>query len=102
MDMASSRDFPDASRLPHPSKQKHVDLPALQNASKVIQEQFVKDSQIIPDLGETTTACKCIFNRRVLPHLSIVSRDTSIGILQHILRRHSGPLPETKIHTHSS
>lgn len=32
-----------------------VDLPALQNASRVLQDQFLKDSQIIPDLGDTLT-----------------------------------------------
>ncbi|KAL1748480.1 Non-repetitive/WGA-negative nucleoporin C-terminal-domain-containing protein [Schizophyllum fasciatum] len=30
-----------------------VDLPALQGASRVLQEQLVKDSQAIPDLGDT-------------------------------------------------
>ena len=29
-----------------------LDLPALQAASRVLQEQFAKDSQIIPDLGD--------------------------------------------------
>ncbi|EMD42139.1 hypothetical protein CERSUDRAFT_90739 [Gelatoporia subvermispora B] len=29
-----------------------LDLPALQNASQVLQEQFTKDAQVIPDLGE--------------------------------------------------
>jgi len=62
MDLASSKDLSTASRLFRPPKQKDVDLPALQKASKVIQEQFVKDSQIIPDLGEAVTACKCISN----------------------------------------
>lgn len=32
-----------------------VDLAALQNASQVLQDQLVKDSQIIPDLGDTLT-----------------------------------------------
>lgn len=32
-----------------------VDLPALQNASRVLQEQFVKDAQIVPDLGDMLT-----------------------------------------------
>lgn len=34
-----------------------VDLPALQNASRVLLNQFSKDLQIIPDLGETLTSC---------------------------------------------
>ncbi|KAJ6621663.1 nucleoporin [Mycena sp. CBHHK59/15] len=33
-----------------------VDLVALQNASRVLQDQFAKDGQIIPDLGDTLTA----------------------------------------------
>ncbi|KAF8971407.1 nucleoporin [Flammula alnicola] len=33
-----------------------VDLPALQNASRVLLEQLAKDAQIISDLGETLTA----------------------------------------------
>ncbi|KAJ7706259.1 nucleoporin [Mycena rosella] len=33
-----------------------VDLGALQNASRVLQDQFTKDAQIIPDLGDTLTA----------------------------------------------
>lgn len=32
-----------------------VDLPALQSASRVLQDQFIKDAQIIPDLGDTLT-----------------------------------------------
>lgn len=32
-----------------------VDLPALQNASRVLLNQFSKDFQIIPDIGETLT-----------------------------------------------
>jgi len=36
-----------------------VDLPALQNASHVLLEQLSKDAQIIPDLGESLTACMC-------------------------------------------
>ncbi|KAJ6604576.1 nucleoporin [Mycena vulgaris] len=33
-----------------------VDLSALQNASRVLHDQFAKDAQIIPDLGDTLTA----------------------------------------------
>ncbi|KAF9229208.1 nucleoporin [Gyrodon lividus] len=33
-----------------------VDLPALQSASRVLHDQFVKDSQIIPDIGEMLMA----------------------------------------------
>lgn len=30
-----------------------IDLSVLQNASKVLEEQFTKDSQAIPELGDT-------------------------------------------------
>jgi diaminopimelate epimerase len=36
--------------------QQPVDLHALQNASRVLQDQFAKDTQIIPDLGELLAA----------------------------------------------
>jgi hypothetical protein len=42
-----------AARQNHPAP---VDLPALQSASRVLQDQFVKDAQIIPDLGDMLTA----------------------------------------------
>lgn len=29
-----------------------LDLPALQNASRVLHDQLTKDAQVIPDLGE--------------------------------------------------
>ena len=32
-----------------------VDLPALQSASRLLQDQFMKDAQVIPDLAETLT-----------------------------------------------
>jgi hypothetical protein len=37
-----------------------VDLDVLQNASRVLQDQFVKDSQIIPDLGDTLNICAIV------------------------------------------
>jgi hypothetical protein len=47
-----------AAALVHPSSmQSHTtpptpDLPLLQGASQVVQDYFVKDSQVIPDIGE--------------------------------------------------
>lgn len=46
-----------AAALCTPSMQSHTtpptpDLPLLQGASQVIQDYFVKDSQVIPDIGE--------------------------------------------------
>lgn len=32
-----------------------VDLPALQSASRVLQDQLIKDAQVIPDLLDTLT-----------------------------------------------
>ncbi|TRM60230.1 Non-repetitive/WGA-negative nucleoporin C-terminal-domain-containing protein [Schizophyllum amplum] len=54
MSALGSRDDP--SMRPGPSStpsSPNVDLPAFQDASRVLQEQFVKDSQAIPDLGDT-------------------------------------------------
>lgn len=34
-----------------------LDLPALQAGSRVLQEQLVKDSQVIPDLGDMIGEC---------------------------------------------
>jgi nuclear pore complex protein Nup155 len=36
--------------------QQPVDVHALQNASRVLHDQFAKDAQIIPDLGEMLAA----------------------------------------------
>jgi nuclear pore complex protein Nup155 len=36
--------------------QQPVDIHALQNASRVLQDQFAKDAQIVPDLGELLAA----------------------------------------------
>jgi nuclear pore complex protein Nup155 len=30
-----------------------VDIPALQSASRLLNEQFTKDAQIVPDLGDS-------------------------------------------------
>ena len=35
-----------------------VDLAALQSASRVLQDQFIKDAQVIPDLTETLNTRK--------------------------------------------
>ncbi|TFK41242.1 nucleoporin [Crucibulum laeve] len=45
-----------STRQIQPPKPVPVDLPALQSASRVLLEQFTKDAQIIPDLGESLTA----------------------------------------------
>ncbi|TFK77170.1 nucleoporin [Pluteus cervinus] len=63
--MASSRSFasssislqnPNLTRQSQPQKPHTTDLQTLQNASRIIQDQLVKDAQIIPDLGETLSA----------------------------------------------
>ena len=38
-----------------------VDLASLQNASQVLNEQFVKDAQAVPDVGETFSIRTCRF-----------------------------------------
>lgn len=52
---SSSKNHISTRQLP-PPKPAPVDLPALQNASRVLLEQLGKDAQTIPDLGETLTA----------------------------------------------
>jgi len=52
---------PISRQLPQPPRPVPVvDLDVLQNASRVLQDQFVKDSQIIPDLGDTLNICTII------------------------------------------
>ncbi|KAJ3721481.1 nucleoporin [Lentinula raphanica] len=41
------------NKSPAPDRVPPIDLSTLQNASKVLEEQFTKDSQAIPELGET-------------------------------------------------
>ena len=38
-----------------------VDLPALQSASQVLQDQFAKDAQAIPDLADTLTTRESLY-----------------------------------------
>ena len=40
-----------------------LDLTALQAASRVLQEQLVKDSQIVPDLGDMICECLSAWTR---------------------------------------
>lgn len=42
---------------PTPGPAPLLDLPGLQSASKVLQEQFVKDAQAVPELGEMLAGC---------------------------------------------
>ncbi|KAH9487013.1 putative nucleoporin [Psilocybe cubensis] len=52
----STQNNPTSTRQVPGTKPAPVDLPALQNASRVLIDQLEKDAQIIPDLGETLTA----------------------------------------------
>jgi hypothetical protein len=56
-DIANASGTSAPTRLPQPAPKPEavVDLSALQNASRVLHDQFVKDSQIIPDIGDTLT-----------------------------------------------
>ena len=44
------------SRAKVAPKPRVLDLPALQTASRLVQDQLIKDAQIIPDLGEMINA----------------------------------------------
>ncbi|CAA7258664.1 unnamed protein product [Cyclocybe aegerita] len=46
----------DATRQAPGTRPIPVDVPALQNASRILLEQLAKDAQIIPDIGETLTS----------------------------------------------
>jgi len=37
-----------------------IDLPGLQSASRVLHDQFMKDAQIIPDIGDMLTTRKLL------------------------------------------
>ncbi|KAI0053328.1 nucleoporin [Auriscalpium vulgare] len=52
----SSYGFSTRQNPPPPKPAPSLDLPALQSASRVLQEQFVKDAQTIPDTCEILTA----------------------------------------------
>lgn len=59
---AMASGFASSSRDGNPApltKSTPLDLPALQSASRLVQEQLIRDAQIIPDLGDTL--CKLSF-----------------------------------------
>lgn len=68
-------------RAPQQPKPAPVDLAALQNASRILYDQFAKDAQIIPDLGETLTACTFIGISRSFVSELLDSRRPSLGFI---------------------
>jgi hypothetical protein len=58
-----------------------VDLSALQSASRVLHDQFVKDAQVIPDLGEMLTARECHLFISFTLHINLRSRWTVVRVL---------------------
>ncbi|KAI0374276.1 nucleoporin [Pilatotrama ljubarskyi] len=81
-----------------------VDLPALQAASRVLQEQLVKDSQIIPDLGDMISGMPSSASYTVFPddYRAPFQKRRHIGIPESLwqyytstnLATHMGLLPE--------
>lgn len=52
-----------------------LDLPALQSASRVLQDQFIKDAQVIPDLVDTlNTREHIVAHETVLWKLNVSQR----------------------------
>ncbi|EJD04002.1 nucleoporin [Fomitiporia mediterranea MF3/22] len=51
-DAPVAESYASSSRAKPPPPRPSLDLPALQEASRLIQEQFIKDAQIVPDLGD--------------------------------------------------
>jgi len=78
------------------AKSAPVDLPALQNASRVLLDQVAKDAQIVSDLGETLTACMLSFSREFSCSV-LVSNGTSLLLVFYFPRRCSSPVPEEKV-----
>ncbi|KIK70905.1 hypothetical protein GYMLUDRAFT_32985 [Collybiopsis luxurians FD-317 M1] len=54
-------------KLPVADKSPPIDLLTLQNASKVLEEQFTKDSQAIPDLGDTLPSGQASSSYSIFP-----------------------------------
>lgn len=50
-----SNNYASGSRVKTSPPRTTPDLPALQDASRLVQEQLIKDTQIIPDLGDMLT-----------------------------------------------
>ncbi|OSD03533.1 nucleoporin [Trametes coccinea BRFM310] len=81
-----------------------LDLPALQAASRVLQDQLVKDSQVIPDLGEMISAAPSSASYTVYPddYRAPFQKRRHIGIPESLwqyytstnLATHMGLLPE--------
>ncbi|KAI0662717.1 nucleoporin [Cubamyces menziesii] len=81
-----------------------LDLPALQAASQVLQEQLVKDSQIVPDLGELISGSPSSASYTVFPddYRAPFQKRRHIGIPESLwqyytttnLATHMGLLPE--------
>jgi nuclear pore complex protein Nup155 len=53
--LASTNGLISRQPLPAAKPTPVVDLQALQSASRVLQDQFIKDAQVIPDLVDTLT-----------------------------------------------
>ncbi|KAL1952061.1 hypothetical protein VTO73DRAFT_1210 [Trametes versicolor] len=81
-----------------------LDLPALQAGSRVLQEQLVKDSQIIPDLGDMISGTPSSASYTVFPddHRAPFQKRRHIGIPESLwqyytstnLATHMGLFPE--------
>lgn len=85
------------TRQMQPQRLQTADLPALQVASLVVQEQFAKDAQIIPDLGETLSACELFIVRALEIYSNRTSGRSCICIVQPSPRRHSSTVSKEKV-----
>lgn len=79
-----------------------LDLPALQSASRVLHEQYLKDAQAVPELSDMLTIrmlchpffpCSSVFKS--------CSHYTIFGIIQRISGRLSRPLSQETVSEHT-
>lgn len=66
-DASHTTNHASTSRPRVPPPRPSLDLPALQEAGRLVQDQLIKDAQIIPDLGDMLTI------RTPVKHLILVS-----------------------------
>lgn len=81
-----------------------LDLPALQHASRALQEQFIKDVQSVPDLGDMLTIrmlSETLWNSPPCVDARLSWR-TVFSFLHCLSRRLQSPLPEEKTHRNPS
>lgn len=95
---SSSQGIGGSTRQAPTTKPAPVDLPALRNASQILLEQLAKDAQIIPDLGETLTACEFGKHSAGYTSLTLSSWKPVFGVLQRVCGRYTSALSKAEVY----